>query len=120
MRISYWSSDVCSSDLHKFIRKYGLGLVRPGPGPHRRFLRSGYLVRAKTISALAEALSVPAEALEQSVVAHNRYAESGVDAEFGKGRSEEHTSELQSLMRTSYAAFLLRKKNIDILTSHTM
>src|SRR3546814_17124143 len=37
------------------------------------------------MSALAEALSVPAEALEQSVVAHNRYAESGVDAAFGKG-----------------------------------
>src|SRR3546814_3478906 len=29
---------------------------------------------------------------------------------FGKGRSEEHTSELQSLMRISYAVFCLKKK----------
>src|SRR3546814_4504319 len=29
----------------------------------------------------------------------------------GKGRSEEHTSELQSLMRNSYAVFCLKKKN---------
>src|SRR3546814_3718191 len=31
----------------------------------------------------------------------------------GKVRSEEHTSELQSLMRISYAVFCLKKKNID-------
>src|SRR3546814_10368867 len=30
---------------------------------------------------------------------------------FGEGRSEEHTSELQSLMRNSYAVFCLKKKN---------
>src|SRR3546814_2315496 len=35
------------------------------------------------------------------------------------GRSEEHTSELQSLMRISYAVFCLKKKNISHYTSHT-
>src|SRR3546814_2634529 len=34
-------------------------------------------------------------------------------------RSEEHTSELQSLMRISYAVFCLKKKNHNILTHHT-
>src|SRR3546814_5682369 len=34
-----------------------------------------------------------------------------VNSLFGTGRSEEHTSELQSLMRTSYAVFCLKKKN---------
>src|SRR3546814_1286988 len=34
------------------------------------------------------------------------------------GRSEEHTSELQSLMRISYAVFCLTKKKAQILTSH--
>src|SRR3546814_1359091 len=34
-------------------------------------------------------------------------------------RSEEHTSELQSLMRISYAVFCLNKKNKNILTLHT-
>src|SRR3546814_8765492 len=37
---------------------------------------------------------------------------SGIVAEAGEcGRSEEHTSELQSLMRSSYAVFCLKKKN---------
>src|SRR3546814_2607564 len=35
---------------------------------------------------------------------------SGRDAGGGRGRSEEHTSELQSLMRISYAVFCLKKK----------
>src|SRR3546814_5835165 len=35
------------------------------------------------------------------------------------GRSEEHTSELQSLMRISYAVFCLKKKNIDHHQQHT-
>src|SRR3546814_9517420 len=34
-------------------------------------------------------------------------------------RSEEHTSELQSLMRISYAVFCLKKKNNSITTTHT-
>src|SRR3546814_2343127 len=37
----------------------------------------------------------------------------------GKLRSEEHTSELQSLMRTSYAVFCLKKKNKPTTTQHT-
>src|SRR3546814_7424558 len=37
---------------------------------------------------------------------------------FGPGRSEEHTSELQSLMRISYAVFCLKKKNTIIELRH--
>src|SRR3546814_4877523 len=45
----------------------------------------------------------------------------GVVLESGKRflRSEEHTSELQSLMRISYAVFCLKKKNININTQPT-
>src|SRR3546814_2581415 len=35
-------------------------------------------------------------------------------------RSEEHTSELQSLMRISYAVFCLKKKKENIITTHTI
>src|SRR3546814_4332472 len=45
----------------------------------------------------------------------------GTDHDFSqdrRARSEEHTSELQSLMRTSYAVFYLIKKNNDGTTSH--
>src|SRR3546814_6398404 len=39
--------------------------------------------------------------------------------DFGAGRSEEHTSELQSLMRTSYAVFCLKKKKKHTTTTRT-
>src|SRR3546814_6613740 len=39
---------------------------------------------------------------------------------FANGRSEEHTSELQSLMRISYAVFCLKKKNYNIYTIDTI
>src|SRR3546814_10646469 len=42
------------------------------------------------------------------------------DLDRRKPRSEEHTSELQSLMRISYAVFCLKKKNIKYNTRHTM
>src|SRR3546814_1782152 len=81
---------------HRFIRKYGLGLVRPGPGPHGKYLRSGYLTRARSVSMLAQALDLPPETLQQTIENNNR--------------SEEHTSELQSLMRSSYAVFCLTQQ----------
>src|SRR3546814_3120737 len=42
----------------------------------------------------------------------------GLSASMHASRSEEHTSELQSLMRISYAVFCLKKKNIFIAHSH--
>src|SRR3546814_4352176 len=41
------------------------------------------------------------------------------DTRSGEGRSEEHTSELQSLMRISYAVFCLKKKTKKIHQQHT-
>src|SRR3546814_1710988 len=51
----------------------------------------------------------------------DRVLEAKIDrAAMIRRRSEEHTSELQSLMRTSYAVFCLKKKNINETTStHT-
>src|SRR3546814_4548278 len=40
-----------------------------------------------------------------------------LDVAFGQDRSEEHTSELQSLMRISYAVFCLKKKNTRLITN---
>lgn len=44
-----------------------------------------YIFRADTIAELARKIGVPAEALEQTVANMNRYAETGVDPEFGRG-----------------------------------
>src|SRR3546814_5410485 len=96
MRISDWSSDVCSSDLCRLAAAFppdGTSPVRPSAAAPSSPRRRG--VRWQTRSGLAD----PA-----------RCAASQPPGGRGRFRSEEHTSELQSLMRTSYAVFCLQKK----------
>jgi succinate dehydrogenase/fumarate reductase flavoprotein subunit len=70
-----------------FIRRYGLGLVLPGGRGLGRLLRKGYLKSATTIPALAASIGVDGAALAEEVAANNRFAETGVDADFGRGTS---------------------------------
>src|SRR3546814_1774702 len=77
MRISDWSSDVCSSDL------------------------------VSSIVSSAQSVSLGYLALHRA----SHWARSArASARLRRSRSEEHTSELQSLMRISYAVFCLKKK----------
>src|SRR3546814_6476769 len=92
MRISDWSSDVCSSDLSSFARRV---LTLPRRSASRR---SGRRARS---CAWRRSDEVPTRA----------------NCGSASRRSEEHTSELQSLMRISYAVFCLKKK-IIIKTSN--
>src|SRR3546814_4740644 len=95
MRISDWSSDVCSSDL------FG-DEGDPGAVLHIKI----------------ERVRTPIEELDPDLIDSDRFdqftdihAGSPVGAvRFWNLRSEEHTSELQSLMRISYAVFCLKKK----------
>src|SRR3546814_4266620 len=98
MRISDLSSDVCSSDLRISEERWPDGRALD----HDHFF--GFL-----LDWLAEA------APELAVVAAgHRVVHGGADFSapvlVDAGRSEEHTSELQSLMRISYAVFCLKKK----------
>jgi succinate dehydrogenase/fumarate reductase flavoprotein subunit len=72
----------------RFIRDYGIGLVHPGTRDLRSFLKAAYLVEADTIRALAQSIGVNPESLEQTLSFHNRYAITGIDAEFGRGSSD--------------------------------
>src|SRR3546814_5618632 len=104
MRISDWSSDVCSSDLIDDAGAGGVAdqigdlLRRPGLGADR----------------IADVGAIePGD--DQSVVRNPELIEDvGAGMRVGgrgqRERSEEHTSELQSLMRISYAVFCLKKK----------
>src|SRR3546814_9786829 len=94
MRISDWSSDVCSSDLPPSHGSPGLA-DRQGQTPCHRCGRNQ---RRRHQDRPPEARSSQASAWKHPPV-------------FQMGRSEEHTSELQSLMRISYAVFCLKKKN---------
>src|SRR3546814_6308203 len=123
MRISDWSSDVCSSDLS--ARSW----ARASRGAAcafrcRRSSRSGFLDEGDMIGApgagpdLGARRAQPADLAEGDVAGDEQRpvagilagrrggAEHAVHAKAGlAGRSEEHTSELQSLMRLSYAVF---------------
>src|SRR3546814_10812309 len=93
MRISDWSSDVCSSDLRKVL---GESLARGSPLSSSRFaaLAPFYTRRAQWAFSVIGGITRP---VTRSLL-------------LGLLRSEEHTSELQSLMRISYAVFCLKKK----------
>src|SRR3546814_4071616 len=103
MRISDWSSDVCSSDLWVGGRIETvsscwicLPLRRQGSGI-RRAARSGVVARRPR--------------MDRHPVLHGPGGGAAVDRDAAAMlRSEEHTSELQSLMRISYAVFCLKKK----------
>jgi len=67
------------------LKAYGLGLVRPSPGRHGRFLANGYLVKASSIASLAGRLDIDASALQATIEEFNRDAAAGVDRRFQKG-----------------------------------
>src|SRR3546814_1311577 len=95
MRISDWSSDLCSSDLD----------------PARRRRAAQYQGRAVSGSAQRVAVIDTGGANLGSVrYALERLGVHPVVVHDADERSEEHTSELQSLMRISYAVFCLKKK----------
>ncbi|GGL49846.1 FAD-dependent oxidoreductase [Wenxinia marina] len=73
------------------LRRYGLGPVRPFPAPWRQHVRSGYLKTGDSPVALADAIGVPADALEATVAEVNGFAETGTDAAFGKGSTAYQT-----------------------------
>ncbi len=71
-----------------FIAKYGLGDIHPGTRDVGAFERDGYIVSGATLDELAQKIGVPAAALAETVARHNRFAETGVDLDFGKGETE--------------------------------
>src|SRR3546814_7030670 len=105
MRISDWSSDVCSSDLGE-PRSSRAGrpvqaCQRP-PVAHRA--KPG--ARNRELGRRGKVFPLRCLSLGDGAGAFSRVAPLPFE-----GRSEEHTSELQSLMRISYAVFCLKKKN---------
>lgn len=69
------------------IRKYGIGFVKPAPVPLFFSLKSGYLVKGRTLDELAEKTGIDKTHLKATVAAFNIAAEKGNDPEFGRGTS---------------------------------
>lgn len=68
-----------------FLRRYGMGLVRPAPFSESAFLEAGYLIEAPTLTELASRIGVEARQLEATVRRFNEGAVRGEDPDFGKG-----------------------------------
>jgi len=69
------------------LRRHGLGAVPPFPLGIGPWLRSGYLVEAADLPALAARTGIDAKTLSATVAAFNRHARGGRDPEFGRGDS---------------------------------
>src|SRR3546814_4723745 len=106
MRISDWSSDVCSSDL--FGEHFRFGFAFQIELVDALFQRDAHFVRRLADAGKNDALRRDArrDGAQQFARRHDVRAQ----AQLRQRRSEEHTSELQSLMRISYAVFCLKKK----------
>lgn len=72
---------------HHFIRRYGLGAVKPAPMPMGALRRSGYLKRGATLQDLAVQCSIDAATLMNTVAQCNESARNGKDPEFGRGET---------------------------------
>lgn len=73
---------------HRFLRRYGLGAVRPFPGRIEPFVRNGYLKRAGSTAALGEAIGADGAAFAATLDRYNGDARKGEDAAFGKGSTD--------------------------------
>jgi succinate dehydrogenase/fumarate reductase flavoprotein subunit len=72
---------------HRFIRRWGLGAVKPAPVPMGGMLANGYLQRGQTLAELAHACGIDAAALQNTVARYNTQADIGYDSEFAKGQT---------------------------------
>src|SRR3546814_1686598 len=106
MRMSDWSSEVCSSDLHASRR------LHRGDGNLTGVLHEDRHARFPTCGLDQPAFDREWSNARKDIAAilrvgDNRLIDENLQEQI---RSEEHTSELQSLMRISYAVFCLKKK----------
>src|SRR3546814_8936323 len=116
MRMSDWSSDVCSSEL--------VGFAELQAGPQQNFAQHAGIAQLHARARFTMAKHPYIVAGDEFQRAAVETATDRIEQQLHRGfqrtslksfRSEEHTSELQSLMRSSYAVFCLKKKNIHTL-----
>src|SRR3546814_10732953 len=123
MRISDWSSDVCSSDLARAIAAFlPAGGRQRAEIAHQQSADTGRaaalmggddheigMIDRRSIGARGHLRGIDEQQPTRGVDDCGKLGDRLAHAGLAIGRSEEHTSELQSLMRISYAVFCLKK-----------
>src|SRR3546814_3882706 len=112
MRISDWSSDVCSSDLPSLTPNHPTAMANQNKRKNILLIVVDQW-RGDMLSYLGTpGLKTPNLDMlcREGVTFRNHFTQAVPCGPARASRSEEHTSELQSLMRTSYAVFCLKKK----------
>ena len=71
----------------RFVRRFPLGMAKPLPVPLFPYLRSGYLIKGRTLEELATKCGIDPAELRRTVARFNANARSGVDPDFGRGES---------------------------------
>src|SRR3546814_6646564 len=110
MRISDWSSDVCSSDL--FPAPKELNMTRQ-PEIHKKPARRAEATHKTPKANPVAPQALPSKLNQLEAMLNRPVGASIADMVATTGRSEEHTSELQSLMRISSDVFCLKKKKTN-------
>lgn len=70
------------------LRKYGMGMVRPGGWAKARYIADGYLKVGATLAELGGRIGVDPVGLAETVAKLSAYAEAGKDPEFGRGDTD--------------------------------
>src|SRR3546814_1998118 len=117
MRISDWSSDVCSSDLVALVAAHedaaqGSAIVKAFLDAQRHAVAQ--IGKFADLDRRAERARAQFELQPFIGIARDRLDEADDREIERRERSEEHTSELQSLMRISYAVSCLKNKTTNI------
>ncbi|WP_347108432.1 FAD-dependent oxidoreductase [Paenarthrobacter sp. S56] len=71
----------------RFVRRFPLGMAKPLPVPLFPYLRSGYLIRGRTLEELATRCGIDPAGLRETVERFNANARDGVDPDFGRGET---------------------------------
>src|SRR3546814_1013147 len=129
MRISDWSSDVCSSDLAQaqamrvivetqvnrigqWLQQLGVTTMPGDLGPED--FKSLAQQAMSSLGRVTAAVGIMVGAVTSGVMMLVLAIFIAIEPKIYERRSEEHTSELQSLMRISSAVFCLKNKHMDI------
>src|SRR3546814_6447965 len=118
MRISDWSSDVCSSDLAAFVDGSVAKKTDTAGSDIDLMLVSNELSYGELFSTLEDAGMMLGRPVNPTILSREEFDKRIANQESFLTRSEEHTSELQSLMRISYAVFCLKKKKNNNIHTH--